>query len=89
MDQYADDLAELMNHLDLDDRTMVGHSTGGGKVVRYIARHGQKRVVKSVLIAAVPPLMLKTETNPGAAGMFEIYVESTSLPSTQMSDVGF
>jgi len=65
MDQYADDLAELMKHLDLNDATMVGHSTGGGEVVRYIARHGQKRVAKVVLIAAVPPLMLKTERNPG------------------------
>lgn len=65
MDQYADDLAELMNHLDIKDATMVGHSTGGGEVVRYIARHGQKRVAKVVLIAAVPPLMLKTEKNPG------------------------
>ena len=65
MDQYADDLAELMEHLDLKDATMVGHSTGGGEVVRYIARHGQKRVAKVVLIAAVPPLMLKTEKNPG------------------------
>ncbi len=65
MDQYADDLAELMKHLDLKDATMVGHSTGGGEVVRYIARHGQKRVAKVVLIAAVPPLMLKTKKNPG------------------------
>ena len=65
MDQYADDLAELLNHLDLEDATIVGHSTGGGEVVRYIARHGQKRVRKVVLIAAVPPLMLKTERNPG------------------------
>jgi len=65
MDQYADDLAELMEHLDVKNATMVGHSTGGGEVVRYIARHGQKRVAKVVLIAAVPPLMLKTEKNPG------------------------
>jgi non-heme chloroperoxidase len=65
MDQYADDLAGLMEHLDVKDATMVGHSTGGGEVVRYIARHGQKRVAKIVLIAAVPPLMLKTEKNPG------------------------
>lgn len=65
MDQYADDLAELLNHLNVRDATMVGHSTGGGEVVRYIARHGQKRVSKVVLIAAVPPLMLKTEKNPG------------------------
>ncbi|MGA9669303.1 MAG: alpha/beta hydrolase, partial [Terracidiphilus sp.] len=64
-DQYADDLAELLEHLDVNDATMVGHSTGGGEVVRYIARHGQKRVAKVVLIAAVPPLMVKTEGNPG------------------------
>lgn len=65
MDQYADDLADLMNHLDLKDATMVGHSTGGGEVVRYIARHGRKRVVKAVLIAAVPPLMLKNGEESG------------------------
>lgn len=65
MDQYADDLAELLDHLDVKDATMVGHSTGGGEVVRYIARRGQKRVAKVVLIGAVPPLMLKTEKNPG------------------------
>jgi non-heme chloroperoxidase len=65
MDQYADDLAELLDHLDVKNATMVGHSTGGGEVVRYIARHGQKRVAKVVLISAVPPLMLKTEKNPG------------------------
>lgn len=64
MDQYADDLAGLMDHLDIKDATMVGHSTGGGEVVRYIARHGEKRVAKVVLIAAVPPLMLQTKANP-------------------------
>lgn len=69
MDQYADDLADLMENLDIKDATMVGHSTGGGEVVRYIARHGQKRVAKVVLIAAVPPLMLKTEHNPGGLPM--------------------
>ena len=69
MDQYADDLAELMDHLDLKGATMVGHSTGGGEVVRYIARHGQKRVAKVVLIASVPPLMLKTDKNPGGQPM--------------------
>src|SRR6202142_249522 len=65
MDQYADDLAELMEYLDIRHATMVGHSTGGGEVVRYIARHGQKRVAKVVLISSVPPLMLRTEKNPG------------------------
>ena len=61
MDTYADDLAELVQHLELKDAVHVGHSTGGGEVARYIARHGTKRVAKAVLIAAVPPLMLKTE----------------------------
>jgi non-heme chloroperoxidase len=66
MDQYADDVSGLLEHLDVTAATMVGHSTGGGEVVRYIARHGQKRVARVVLIGAVPPLMLKTEANPGS-----------------------
>ena len=65
MNTYADDLAELVHKLDLKDAIHVGHSTGGGEVVRYIARHGTTRVVKAVLIGAVPPLMLKTGANPG------------------------
>jgi non-heme chloroperoxidase len=65
MDHYADDLAELMNFLNLKNTVMVGHSTGGGEVVRYIARHGAGRVAKAALISAVPPLMLKTDKNPG------------------------
>jgi non-heme chloroperoxidase len=65
MDTYADDLAALTEHLDLKDAIHVGHSTGGGEVARYIGRHGAKRVAKAVLIGAVPPLMLKTEKNPG------------------------
>lgn len=65
MDTYADDLAELVTKLDLKDAIHVGHSTGGGEVARYIARHGTKRVAKAVLIASVPPLMLKTPSNPG------------------------
>ena len=65
MSRYADDLAELIEHLDLKDAVLVGHSTGGGEVARYIGRHGTTRVAKAVLIAAVPPLMLKTEANPG------------------------
>jgi non-heme chloroperoxidase len=64
MDHYADDLAELYDHLDLKDAIAVGHSTGGGEVARYLGRHGSKRVAKAVLISAVPPLMLKTEKNP-------------------------
>jgi non-heme chloroperoxidase len=64
MDGYADDLAAVIEVLDLKDAVLVGHSTGGGEVVRYIARHGKKRVAKAVLIAAVPPIMLKTPTNP-------------------------
>ncbi|MTD95051.1 alpha/beta fold hydrolase [Hyphomicrobium sp. xq] len=65
MNTYADDLAELVAHLDLKDAIHVGHSTGGGEVARYIARHGTKRVAKAVLISSVPPLMLKTPNNPG------------------------
>jgi len=64
MDTYADDLAELVTKLDLKDAIHVGHSTGGGEVARYIGRHGTKRVAKAVLIASVPPLMLKTPANP-------------------------
>jgi len=65
MDTYADDLAELVQKLDLKDAIHVGHSTGGGEVARYIGRHGTKRVAKAVLVGAVPPLMLKTAANPG------------------------
>jgi non-heme chloroperoxidase len=64
MDTYADDLAALIEALDLHDATLVGHSTGGGEVARYIGRHGTARVARAVLIAAVPPLMLKTTANP-------------------------
>jgi len=64
MDQYADDLAELMNKLDLKNVIMIGHSTGGGEVAHYIGRHGNERVAKVILVGAVPPLMLKTPENP-------------------------
>lgn len=64
IDHYADDLAALVEHLDLHDAIHVGHSTGGGEVVRYLARHGQTRAAKAVLISAVPPLMVQTEANP-------------------------
>ena len=65
MDTYADDLAELVKALDLKDVVMIGHSTGGGEVARFIGRHGTKRVAKAVLMGAVPPIMLKTAANPG------------------------
>jgi non-heme chloroperoxidase len=65
LDTYADDLAELVAALDLRDAIHVGHSTGGGEVTRYVGRHGTKRVAKAVLIGAIPPLMLKTRSNPG------------------------
>src|SRR6266498_2831024 len=64
MNGYADDLAAVIEALDLRDATLVGHSTGGGEVTRYIGRHGSKRVAKVVLVAAVPPIMLKTQANP-------------------------
>src|SRR5437016_6333371 len=69
MDTYADDLAALVETLDLRDAIHVGHSTGGGEVARYIGRHGTTRVAKAVLIGAVPPLMLKTAANPGGLPM--------------------
>ena len=69
MDTYADDLAELVAALNLHNATHIGHSTGGGEVARYIGRHGTERVAKAVLISAVPPLMLKTEKNPGGMPM--------------------
>jgi non-heme chloroperoxidase len=65
MDTYADDLAAVVEALDLRDAVHVGHSTGGGEVARYIGRHGTRRVAKAILIGAVPPLMLKTPANPG------------------------
>jgi non-heme chloroperoxidase len=65
MDHYADDLAAVMTHLDVQNAIHVGHSTGGGEVARYMGRHGTKRVAGAVLISAVPPLMLKTPANPG------------------------
>ena len=65
MDHYADDLAVLTEHLNLKNAVHVGHSTGGGEVVHYLARHGESRAAKAVLISAVPPIMLKTPANPG------------------------
>jgi non-heme chloroperoxidase len=65
MDHYADDLAAVTEQLDLKDAVHIGHSTGGGEVVRYLARHGESRVSRAVLISSVPPLMLKTPANPG------------------------
>jgi non-heme chloroperoxidase len=65
MDTYADDLAELIEKLDLSTAVLVGHSTGGGEITRYMGRHGTGRVAKALLLGAVPPLMLKTDANPG------------------------
>jgi non-heme chloroperoxidase len=69
MDQYADDLAEVIDKLDLKDLIMIGHSTGGGEVAHYIGRHGSKRVAKVVLVAAVPPIMVKSDSNPEGTPM--------------------
>jgi non-heme chloroperoxidase len=65
LDHYADDLATVVAHLDLHNAIHVGHSTGGGEVVRYIARHGESRVAKAAILSAIPPLMVQTPTNPG------------------------
>ncbi len=64
LDHYADDLAAVVEHLDLRDAIHVGHSTGGGEVVRFLARHGESRASEAALISAVPPLMVQTEANP-------------------------
>ncbi|HDG7212815.1 alpha/beta hydrolase [Acinetobacter nosocomialis] len=64
MDHYADDVAEVVKHLNIKNAIHIGHSTGGGEVAHYIARHGQENVKKAVLVSAVPPLMVKTENNP-------------------------
>jgi len=64
MDHYADDVAEVVKHLNIKNAIHIGHSTGGGEVVHYIARHGEENVAKAVLVSAVPPLMVKTENNP-------------------------
>ncbi|MDX2210406.1 MAG: alpha/beta hydrolase [Sphingopyxis sp.] len=69
MDTYADDLAELIAALDLEDVVHVGHSTGGGEVVRFLARHGTDRAAKAVIIGAIPPVMLKSDANPGGLPM--------------------
>ena len=65
LDHYADDLAAVTAHLDLRNAIHVGHSTGGGEVVRYIARHGERRVAKAAIFSAIPPLMVQTSSNPG------------------------
>jgi non-heme chloroperoxidase len=69
MNTYADDLAAVLDHLNVQKAVLIGFSTGGGEVARYIGRHGQKRVAKAVLVSSVPPLMLKTPANPGGLPM--------------------
>ncbi|PZN35130.1 MAG: alpha/beta hydrolase [Proteobacteria bacterium] len=71
LDTYADDLAELLNHLDVRDAVLVGHSTGGGEVTRYIGRHGTQRVSKVALIGAIPPVMVRSENNPDGTPLEE------------------
>ena len=65
LDHYADDLRAVMDHLQLENIIHIGHSTGGGEVIRYLARHGEKGVAKAAIISAIPPLMVKTAANPG------------------------
>ena len=86
MDHYAADAAAVVEHLDLRNAVHIGHSTGGGEATRYVARHGQGRVAKLVLIGAVPPLMLKTPANPGGLPM-EVFdgLRASSSPPTERS----
>ena len=85
MDTYAADAAAVVEHLDLRDAVHVGHSTGGGEVTRYVARHGAGRVAKAVLIGAVPPLMLQTDANPGGLPIevFDSFREGTASNRAQ------
>jgi len=85
MDHYAADAAAVVEHLDLRDVVHVGHSTGGGEVARYVARHGGDRVAKAVLISAVPPLMLQTAQNPGGLprAAFDTFREGTAFNRSQ------
>ena len=85
MDHYADDLAALTAHLDLKGAVHVGHSTGGGEVVHYLARHGESRVAKAVIISAVPPLMVETATNPGCPRRFLTGCRRNSPPTEPSS----
>jgi non-heme chloroperoxidase len=86
MDTYADDLAAVIEALDLQDAVLIGFSTGGGEVARYIGRHGSDRVVGAVLVSAVPPLMLKTDDNPGgvAADVFDGLREGSVADRSQL-----
>jgi len=85
MNHYADDLAAVVDHLGLLDAIHIGHSTGGGEVVRYLARHGQGRAAKAVLIAAVPPLMVRTDANPGGLpkDVFDDFQRNTATDRAQ------
>jgi len=85
MDTYADDLSTLFESLDLKKAIMIGHSTGGGEVARYIGRHGSKRVAKAVLISAVPPVMIKSDKNPGGLpiAVFDEIRASTAADRSQ------
>src|SRR5215218_2303222 len=88
MDHYADDLAALTAHLDLEDAVHVGHSTGGGEVVHYTARHGESRVAKAVLISAVPPLMVQTDANLAACRRACSTTSRPNSPPTGPSSTG-
>ena len=88
MDHYADDLAAVIEHLNLEEAVHIGHSTGGGEVIRYIARHGEGRVAKAAIMSAIPPLMVKTDANPGASPRACSMISRRSWPQTDPSSTG-
>jgi non-heme chloroperoxidase len=85
MDHYADDMKAVVDHLDLQNAIHIGHSTGGGEVTRYLARHGESRTAKAVLISSVPPLMVRTENNPGGLpkSVFDGFQEQVATDRAQ------
>jgi non-heme chloroperoxidase len=87
MDHYADDLASLTEKLNLEDAVHIGHSTGGGEVIRYLGRSGEDRVAKAAILSAVPPLMVKTDANPGGFRRQSLMISKSSSQQAEASSI--